>query len=127
MNYINTEIAIELHDFIIEQTGGLSGVRDFDLLDSPILAIQDDKFYPDFAHKLAFLMFSIVNNHPFIDGNKRTAVAVCSAFLKANNYSEKEISMFMSLAQFIVVNIAMSKISLEELGNVLVNWLNKIK
>lgn len=72
----------------IEDTGGSHGVRDEGALEAAIMRPQQtfggEELYPDLFSKAAALFHSIVKNHPFVDGNKRTAVAVTNTFLQVN-------------------------------------------
>jgi death-on-curing protein len=75
---------LALHDRIIEKTGGSFGVRDEAGLASavarPFQTSGGNDLYPSAHEKAAALLHSICNNHPFVDGNKRTAI-VAAAFL----------------------------------------------
>jgi len=80
MNYPTLEQALFLHDDIVKDTGGSKGVRDFGLLHSaierPKASFAGKDLYPTIFLKAAALLHSLTLNHPFIDGNKRTAVAL---------------------------------------------------
>lgn len=75
MRYLTLKEALELHRRIIEQSSGSSGVRDFGLLESalaqPLMTFGEDDLYPTLIDKASALCFSLVQNHPFLDGNKR--------------------------------------------------------
>ena len=90
MEYLTPEQIRSLHDRLIEETGGGHGVGDLGLLLSAIRRPQasfDDKdLYPDIFSKVAALMDSLIRNHPFIDGNKRTGISAASLFLFRNNH-----------------------------------------
>ncbi len=79
-----------IHDEIIEGTGGSHGVRDLHGLASAIGRPQsgfgDIEFYPDIFTKAAALMASLIQNHPFVDGNKRTGVTAAGIFLELNSW-----------------------------------------
>jgi death-on-curing protein len=102
MNYLTPEQALFIHHRLIEETGGSHGVRDIALLESaiarPMAAFGDNDLYPDLFTKAAALMHSLIKNHPFIDGNKRTAITSASIFLIRNGYqvnaSNKELERF---------------------------------
>lgn len=72
----NLATVIELHNRVIIKYGGASGVRDFGLLDSalhrPFQTFGGEDLYPDPYQKAGAVIESIIVNHPFIDGNKRT-------------------------------------------------------
>lgn len=84
-----TEV-LSLHESAIQQHGGSTGVRDENLLGSAI-AMAQQGFSGEFAHTVPFGMaaayaFHICKNHPFVDGNKRTAFGACAAFLFLNGW-----------------------------------------
>jgi death-on-curing protein len=76
---------LELHRRVIEQSGGASGIRDLGLLESaiaqPRMTFDGEDLYPGLLEKAAALGFSIIMNHPFLDGNKRTGHAATETFL----------------------------------------------
>ena len=82
-----------IHDDQIERYGGLHGVRSLDLLASSVFKPQasfDGKdLYPTIFAKAASLLVSLVLNHAFVDGNKRTGVVSTLVFLEVNGYRLK--------------------------------------
>jgi len=88
MRYLTSEQLLFIHSRLIAETGGSHGVRDLARLESAVArpqAVFDRKeLYPDVFLKAAALLDSLVNNHPFIDGNKRTGIAAAALFLQAN-------------------------------------------
>jgi len=88
MNYLSSQDVLYLHEIAIEKFGGAQGVIDFGLLESavaqPLMTFAGVDLYPTLADKAAILAFSLANNHPFIDGNKRTAHMAMVAMLKIN-------------------------------------------
>ena len=90
MEYITLNEVLLLHVRLIQQTGGSRGVRDIGLLDSALARPQatfgGDDMYPDLWTKAAALAHSLVQNHPFVDGNKRTALAATGVFLELNGH-----------------------------------------
>ena len=90
MNYLTAEQILFLHARLIEETGGSHGVRDINLLLSaigrPRASFVDQDLYPDIFTKAAALMDSLIRNHPFIDGNKRTGISAAGLFLRRNGY-----------------------------------------
>ena len=79
-----------LHHRIVEQSGGSHGVRDIGLLDSalqrPFGGINEDQFFVTIPEKIASILDSIVRNHPFVDGNKRTGMSIAVLTLEMNGY-----------------------------------------
>jgi death on curing protein len=78
----------EIHAEAIKQFGGLNGVRDENLLASAVLTPQSSfggkSPYADIVKVAAAYLFYICNNHPFLDGNKRTAMMAAIVFLRLN-------------------------------------------
>lgn len=76
----------EIHDYLIEQTGGLAGLRDLALLHAaiarPFATYDGNDLYPDDFEKAAGLFHSLIKNHPFLDGTKRTAFVSALYFLE---------------------------------------------
>jgi len=83
--YVTVAEAIEMHRQLIQEFGGIHGIRDPGLLEAAIFRPQSG-YYDDLVHEAAALMESLVNNHPFIDGNKRAGFAVTDTFLRLNGY-----------------------------------------
>lgn len=85
---VSKEEALSIHSAAIAKFGGLDGVRDEGLLESalaqPLQSFGGQEIYPTLAGKAASYAFGIASNHPFADGNKRTATAVMGAFLRVN-------------------------------------------
>lgn len=114
--YFDTQHAIEVHDMLIKRTGGLGGIKDQGLLESPLEHVQNDDYYPSFELKLTHLIFSIAKNHAFIDGNKRTALSLGVYFLSINGYPSWITSDFINKMEDIVVLIAADLIDKNDLG-----------
>ena len=93
MKLLSIDHILELHQKMISATGGTFGIRDIKLLQSAInnsLATFDGKeLYPDIESKTAAICYSIINNHPFIDGNKRMGIFIMLILLEYNNYKIK--------------------------------------
>ena len=88
MNYLTVEQVLFLHARLIEETGGSHGVRDVALLESAVARRRatygGEDLRPDLFSKAAALMQSLIHNHPFIDGNKRTGIAAAALSLRRN-------------------------------------------
>ena len=99
---LSAEQVKQLHNDLIAETGGLGGVRDEGLLDSalslPFQTFDGQALYPSVQQKASRLCFSLVNNHPFIDGNKRIGVHAMLVFLAINGvdlvYTQAELISF---------------------------------
>ncbi|MGB6595546.1 MAG: type II toxin-antitoxin system death-on-curing family toxin [Candidatus Acidiferrum sp.] len=83
--YLTVGEAIEIHRQLIDEFGGIHGLRDQGLLEAAIFRPQNG-YYDDLIHEAAALMESLVNNHAFLDGNKRVSLAVTDTFLRVNGY-----------------------------------------
>ncbi|MBW3115773.1 type II toxin-antitoxin system death-on-curing family toxin [Providencia rettgeri] len=83
-NYFDISHAISVHDWIINNSGGLPGIRDLGMLESVLEHIQNDIYYPNFIDKVCHLFFSINKLHAFSDGNKRSGIALSSYLLEIN-------------------------------------------
>jgi death-on-curing protein len=85
-NYFDFEHAIATHHYIIQQSGGLAGVKNEGTLKSILEHVQNDDYYPELMDKMTYLVYSINKNHAFNDGNKRASIALSSYFLELNGY-----------------------------------------
>lgn len=116
-HFLTPEQVLFIHSRLIDETGGAHAVRDLGMLLSalgrPQATFQGKDLYPDLFSKSAALMDSLVRNHPFVDGNKRTAITSSSLFLLVNGYRlEVENN---ELVRFSVA-CAQSQLSLEEIA-----------
>ena len=91
MRYLSAEQVLVLHALLIEETSGGFGVRDIGLLKAAIARPQStfdgDDIYPDIISKTAALLHSLIENHPFVDGNKRTGITAAGLLLEMNGLS----------------------------------------
>ena len=82
---ISTEDVLKIHKLLIDQFGGSHGVRDKSSLNSainrPFATFDKQELYPEPVDKAAAILESIVTNHPFIDGNKRTGYVLARLLL----------------------------------------------
>jgi death-on-curing protein len=76
---------IEAHRLLIEEFGGLQGIRDKGLLESAVLRTQNG-YYGNLIEQASALMESLTNNDAFLDGNKRVSFVITDAMLRANGY-----------------------------------------
>ena len=124
MRYLTLNQAVSLHDGVLEKMGGLIGYNHAQIgyLASALENIQNDLYYPSIAEKVTHLMFSCVKFHPFLDGNKRSAIMLSKAFLKINGavFDEENFYEFM---EEIVVKVAKDDISKENLQKIFENLL----
>ncbi|NOQ22905.1 MAG: type II toxin-antitoxin system death-on-curing family toxin [Candidatus Aegiribacteria sp.] len=88
MRYLSISEVLELHERLISSSGGPTGIRDLGALESavnqPYVTFDQQDLYPDLVSKAAAICFSLVMNHPFLDGNKRVGHAAMETFLVLN-------------------------------------------
>lgn len=115
--YISYEQTVKIQALMIKKYGGLSGIKDKGRLESslamPMMACFGEESYPSLYDKAAAYLFFLALNHPFNDGNKRTAIETALVFLSVNGkdpkYVEKELEDF-------VVLVAQKKIDLSAIS-----------
>ena len=121
MILLTTEEIISIHSKLILKTGGLDGIRDKGLLESAIYSanssFDDVEQYKTIEEKSARLAYSIVNNHAFIDGNKRIGILVMLMMLKLNNIK-------ISYTQDELINLGLSIASGSSNYDDIYNWIN---
>ena len=107
MILLTVDEIIELHSRLIVRTGGCDGLRDRGLLESAVFSVESCfggvEAYPTVEEKAARLLFSLANNHAFVDGNKRIGVLAMLMTLSLNDvqlqYSQEElITLGLSVA-----------------------------
>ena len=116
MIVLSKEQILFMHKQLIDETGGLDGVRDEALLDSAINALfqkfDGKDLFPTVQQKAARLCFGIIKNHAFIDGNKRIGTHTMLVFLALNgieiDYTQKELYQ-------IILDLASGKLELDSL------------
>jgi len=84
----STEQTLLIHSYLIEVSGGMEGLRDEAALESalraPFQTFGGEDLYPGKLRKAAALCFGLIQNHPFVDGNKRIGVHLCDVFPELN-------------------------------------------
>ena len=119
---ISVKEAEEIHKILIEAFGGSHGIRDMAGLDSalarPFQTFGNNDLYPTSVHKAAALIESLLVNHPFIDGNKRTGYVLMRIFLIDNGL---DINATQEEKYNFVLKIASGKTKFEEI----IDWLTK--
>ena len=90
LNYLTVEEILRLHHQLIEDYGGSHGVRDegrlLSVVKAPKLAVFNQEQYLTLFDKAAVYLRNLIGDHPFTDGNKRTAITVCGIFLARNGH-----------------------------------------
>ncbi|XGB40286.1 MAG: type II toxin-antitoxin system death-on-curing family toxin [Cyanobacteria bacterium LVE1205-1] len=122
IRYLALIEVLELHRRILEQSGGALGIRDLGLLESaiaqPRMTFDREDLYPSLLEKAAALGFSIIMNHPFVDGNKRTGHAATELLLVLNGL---EISASVDEQERVVLAIVSGELGREAF----VEWLQQ--
>lgn len=88
--YLSLDVVVAIHDEMIELYGGSFGIRDLGLIESaisrPQASFSGQDLYPTIFGKAAALFHSLMFNHAFVDGNKRTTIVATARFLFINGY-----------------------------------------
>jgi len=121
MNILNLDQLLEIHALLITETGGANGLRDLGRLEAAIATQTQNVFgqelYQNEIEKSAAIIRSIIADHPFVDGNKRTAILAGLTFLDINNikieFSKGELENF-------AVKVAVEKLDISTISN----WLS---
>ena len=120
IRYLSLEELLELHRLTLQQTGGLEGLRDLGGLESavaqPQMTFGGQALYPCLPTKAAALGFSLVCNHPFLDGNKRVGHLAMEMFLILTG---QELIAGIDEQERVIVRLAAGKSSREEVAE----WL----
>ena len=128
MRYVTLKEALELHRRIIEQTGGSTGIRDIGLLESavaqPRMTFGGEDLYSTLVEKASALCFSVVKNHPFVDGNKRVGHAIMETFLVLNGY---EITASVPEQEKVILSLAAGELNREGFSNWLSDHMVQVK
>jgi len=121
VQYLTLEEILRLHFQVIEDFGGSHGVRDEGRLKSVVAAPAQSLFgtgqYVSIQDKAAVYLRNIIGDHPFTDGNKRTALTVCAIFISRNGYV---INAQPKILENYIVSIATDHLSIEEISD----WLS---
>jgi death-on-curing protein len=118
--WVTLDVALAAHHKQIAEHGGGEGVRDFGLLDSAMARPLNPHAFgePDAADLAAAYAFGIARNHPFVDGNKRTAAVVSETFLLLNGFA-----LGASDAELVVAFLALAAGELTE--DELADWFRQ--
>lgn len=116
ISYPDLEDVLELHAEIIDATGGSDGLRDINglisAIENPRRTFAGQELYPTLIEKAAILLYSLVQNHPFIDGNKRVGHGAAELLLREN---EQTIRASDDELESLILSVASSRTSLESL------------
>lgn len=122
MKFLAVKDVLLLHNLVIDESGGSHGLRDLGLLESavacPLASFSGEDLYPTIFLKAGALLHSLLRNHVFVDGNKRTSMYSAMTFLELNGYKfiakQKEVVDFALKAEN-------QKLHVEEIAE----WLRK--
>ncbi|PAF44194.1 death-on-curing protein [Helicobacter sp. 11S02629-2] len=113
MRYLSLKEVLDLHDVVLDKQVGLKGYNPKQLayLESALIHIQNDTYYPSLIDKLTHLMFSCIKFHPFNDGNKRTSLLLGMSFLRINGVDKPHLKPFALKMENVVIDVASGKIN----------------
>ena len=115
MRYLTLNEVLELYRRVMEQSGGAFGIHDIGALQSalaqPRMTFGGEELYPTIVEKASALGLAIINNHPFVDGNKRAGHAAMETFLVLNGY---EISASVDEQEMIMLKVASGELARDE-------------
>lgn len=113
-----------IHSRQIERFGGTAGVRDYGLMDSALAQPQatfgGQRLHPTLAEQAAAYLYHLAKNHPFVDGNKRTAFAVMDTFVRLNG---ARLGLPPEQAYKLTMQVAQGQLGKAELAGILTNAL----
>jgi death on curing protein len=113
--FLGLDEVLELHRLLLEQSGGMAGVRDLGMLESavaqPLMTFGGHDLYPTIADKAGAICYSLVMNHPFIDGNKRIGHAALETFLVLNG---NELSCSVAEQEKQILDLAAGQLKRED-------------
>lgn len=119
---ISEKEVLEIHAILIEHFGGSDGIRDQELLNSalnrPYQTFDGNELYPKPIDKAAAILESIVKNHPFIDGNKRTGYVLARLLMMSE---QLDIQADQEQKYQLVISISKGELSFDQIKE----WLEK--
>jgi death-on-curing protein len=122
MRYLALAEVVELHRRLLEATGGAPGIRDLRALESaiaqPKATFGGADLYPTLVEKAAALCLALVQNHPFVDGNKRVGHAAMETFLVLNG---AEVDAQVGDQERVMLDLAAGRIDKSQLTD----WLRQ--
>ncbi|MCR1900129.1 type II toxin-antitoxin system death-on-curing family toxin [Irregularibacter muris] len=120
MKWLSKEQVIKIHSMLINQTGGIDGIKDEGLLESalnaPFQTFDGEYIYKTIKAKAAKLGYFLIKNHPFIDGNKRIGILVMMTFLEING-----IEIDCTDEELIILGLGLADGSINDME--LLNWI----
>jgi death-on-curing protein len=123
VRYLSLGEVLALHQRLLAQSGGGEGLRDLGALESaaaqPRMTFAGHDLYPDLATKAAALAYSLIKNHPFVDGNKRVGHAAMETFLLLNGH---ELIAPIEDAERIILGVAAGSVDRDALRD----WVRQV-
>ncbi len=120
MRYLSVEEIILIHEYELQRYGGAPGIKSIELLESavhrPKTSFGGQEEYSTKFEKAAALMHALIKNHPFTDGNKRTALVASIVLLKLNGL---KVNLGQKRLVEHILNIAKRQLSVQETANLL--------
>jgi death on curing protein len=120
MRYLVVEQVLTLHRLVCSRSGSSVGIRDVNALEAavaqPAMTFGGVDLYPSLAEKAAALAYSLIQNHPFVDGNKRVGHAAMEVFLVLNGY---EVNATVDEQEGVFLAVASGRMTRTELAD----WL----
>lgn len=117
--FISKESILKIHKVMIDTFGGSHGVRDESLLDSAIYMPESGfcgiLFHQSLFDKASAYLYHLAKNHPFIDGNKRIALACTETFLRVNGYKLKK-ELKLEIYDFVIEVASSHEITKEKIA-----------
>jgi death-on-curing protein len=127
MRHLSLGEVVRLHQLLIDSSGGAPGIRDLGLLDSalaqPKATFDGRDLHPTVLDKAAALCASLVQNHPFIDGNKRVGHAAMETFLQLNGF---EVDATVDEQELLILELAAGRTRREDVLAWLQSHTNKL-
>lgn len=118
--FLSKSVVLKIHARQIQRFGGSQGIRDEGLLESALAQPQatfgGELLHPTIPEQAAAYLYHLAMNHPFIDGNKRTAFAVMDTFLRVNAY---DLNLTDNEAYQLVLQVVQGEINKQELANLI--------
>ncbi len=122
MRYVTLAEVVELHRRLLQATGGAPGIRDLGALESAVVqpkaTFGSADLYPTLVDKAAALCFALIQDHPFVDGNKRVGHAAMETFFILNG---AEIDASVDDQERLILDLAAGRIDRAHL----IDWLRQ--
>lgn len=123
LRYLSLAEVLDLHRRVLGVAGGASGLRDLALLESavaqPLATYGGAELYPGVVEKAVALGYSLIANHPFVDGNKRVGHAALETFLVLNGF---ELEASVDEAERVILLVASGAMKREEF----LSWISGV-